>query len=860
MLISKQIENVLDEISIILMSLERGKVSALNESLLSDAAKRCDVIRSISLKDSSHRRLVTACEYVLGKKAELKAEEFVQLLQDFITGVQAYLCNSSLAVFPHEKPSFSVNPEFGDCFDEEFLPEFISKHNLLLEEFEAAVLDFKFKTKHDKKNSVETFGNYVKSYLHGIKGEAGVVGLSGIEKVTHTLEDMLSSQVIDGLLDELVNYKEWLWQCLAAFSKNVIPNVTSEQFLELLLINTGAVKEDVKAVVAHSAPINHNDATGESYVIQATQEVLAEFIAEATEYLNTIESVLFESPKKISVEQFDTLYRVVHSLKGTSSFFNLREMQMTSHQLEEVFGANSDRVAQLGGGFTALVFAYCDLQRQLCNSAQEAVCGDGIVHPCPATPEFLRCIQLYRSKGEANEDVPDIEERENLKIPEVVEDITQKETVRERSGEGLELKTFVKVDTKRLDRLVDAIGELEIYTSILIRDCKELFGANERVQSTCEQVEKFSRELQDIGMSMRLDPIKSLFHKMARLVWDGSKKLGKQIQFTMKGEDTELDRNVIEKLADPLMHMVRNAVDHGVDTPEERSVLGKPIPATVELSAAHEGGCVVVRVRDDGRGIDPNKLIQKAIEKGIIDASHALSEKEALNLIFVPGFSTAKVVTDISGRGVGMDVVRNNIESMRGRIQIESEIGKGTTFIIELPLTLAIVHGIEIVVGEEQYVIPTLSVVESLRPTRDMISKTLNRDEMLEFRGNFLPIIRLSRLYDIQGARNDPTEALLIVVESGRERVALMVDEIVGYCQTVIKTLGVVFGDNKGLAGCAIMANGNISLILDVHTLIELAKSTYYNSSHVNNTCHDDAYHIQIPSTVEQDIGVNLLS
>jgi two-component system chemotaxis sensor kinase CheA len=311
---------------------------------------------------------------------------------------------------------------------------------------------------------------------------------------------------------------------------------------------------------------------------------------------------------------------------------------------------------------------------------------------------------------------------------------------------------------------------------------------------------------------------------MSRVVWDTAKKTGKEVRFDMFGEDTELDRSVIDKLADPLMHMVRNAVDHGIESAEQRVASGKSKAGTVKLSASQAGGNIYIHIEDDGKGLDPEKLINKAREKGIISAEQNLSDQEAYRLIFAPGFSTAQVVTDVSGRGVGMDVVRKNIESMRGKVDIQSTIGKGSVFVIELPLTLAIMEGIEASIGEEHFIIPSLSVLEFLRPSEDMILNTLDRGETLQFRGHFLPIIRLTDIYGGSSKLTNPTEAILVIVENSGKLFALMVDEVLGKLSVVIKSLGGMFQGLKGVSGCAIMPNGSVGLILDIGALVQLAK------------------------------------
>ena len=272
------------------------------------------------------------------------------------------------------------------------------------------------------------------------------------------------------------------------------------------------------------------------------------------------------------------------------------------------------------------------------------------------------------------------------------------------------------------------------------------------------------------------------------------------------------------------MHMVRNSIDHGVESPEERIAKGKPAQGRVKLSAYHSGGNIHIAIEDDGRGLNPEKLMKKAIEKGIVSSGTKLTEQEIFNLIFAPGFSTAAVVTDVSGRGVGMDVVRRNVEGLRGHIHIRSEVDKGSTFIVEIPLTLAMIEGIEIRVGKEHFIIPSLSIVEFIRPDSDSISATLDRGETFYFRGKYLPVFRLADLYGIESEFTDPVDATFIVVENNLEQVAIMVDDIVGEYSTVIKSLGSMFEEGKGISGCAIMPDGSVSLILDIRHLVQLSR------------------------------------
>jgi len=344
-------------------------------------------------------------------------------------------------------------------------------------------------------------------------------------------------------------------------------------------------------------------------------------------------------------------------------------------------------------------------------------------------------------------------------------------------------------------------------------------GAKPRLARNLSQLARITDEIQRTAMSMRMIPIGQLFQKTARLVRDLSRKASKQVDLELSGDDTELDRNIVEELADPLMHMVRNAVDHGIETPEERQKSGKSPNAKVLLKAAHQAGHILIQISDDGRGLDRDKILRKAGEKGLIEAEAQLSEAEIFNLIFLPGFSTADKITDVSGRGVGMDVVRKHLQKLRGRVDVQSRPGEGTTFLMKLPLTLAIIDGLVVGVGNQRYIVPIFAVREMLKPAQDAISTVRGREEMAMVRGTLLPLIRLHRRFGIQARFENPWDSLLIVSENGGKQFCLMVDELVGKQEVVIKSLGESMQNIPGVAGGAILGDGRVGLILDLEGL-----------------------------------------
>jgi two-component system chemotaxis sensor kinase CheA len=321
-------------------------------------------------------------------------------------------------------------------------------------------------------------------------------------------------------------------------------------------------------------------------------------------------------------------------------------------------------------------------------------------------------------------------------------------------------------------------------------------------------------------------PVKPTFQKMARLVRDLAKKSGKKVEFVMSGEDTELDKTVVDNIGDPLIHMIRNSVDHGIEeNPRKRLEAGKDEVGHVHLRAYHKGGNIYIEVQDDGRGLDRAAILAKAIERGLIREGENVSDREIYNQIFHPGFSTAKRITDVSGRGVGMDVVKRSIEGLRGQVDIMSEPGMGTIFTIRLPLTLAIIDGMVIRVGKDRYIVPTLSVVQSIRPDAGNLSSVLNRGAMLSVQDRLIPLFQVARLFDIEGAVEDPLTGTVVVVEDNGKQTGLLVDELLGQQQIVIKPLGDLLQGTPGLSGGAIMPDGKVGLILDVAGLVRLATS-----------------------------------
>ena len=384
----------------------------------------------------------------------------------------------------------------------------------------------------------------------------------------------------------------------------------------------------------------------------------------------------------------------------------------------------------------------------------------------------------------------------------------------------------VRVATEKVDKLIDLVGELVIAQSMAAEILQHFSPAKlTSLKEAFAELERNTRELQERVMGIRMIPVGAIFSRFPRLVRDLSTLTQKKIALELSGEDTELDKSVVESLSDPLTHIIRNSADHGLEMPEERTRLGKPDQGTIQLHTYHQGGNVIVEVKDDGRGLNAEKIRAKAIERRMITPDAQLTTEETYNLIFAPGFSTADKVTDLSGRGVGMDVVRRNIQALNGDVSVTSSTGAGTTVRIKLPLTLAILEGLLLRVGKQTFVLPLISILESIRPAKSQLNSMAGTNEVIVVRGEAMSIIRLHKIFGIPTEIKDPTKGLVVLVESQGRRVALLVDELLGQQQVVVKSLETNFRKVDGIIGATILGDGHAALIIDVAQLTQMESS-----------------------------------
>ncbi|MGA2740381.1 MAG: chemotaxis protein CheA [Bryobacteraceae bacterium] len=561
-----------------------------------------------------------------------------------------------------------------------------------------------------------------------------------------------------------------------------------------------------------------------AYSLAEDPELLSDFVLESREHLAAIESrslALEQDPG--NAEAINSIFRAFHTIKGLAGFLELNAVREVSHNVETVLDLARNGKLTVTSHVIDVVLECADYLKICVSAIDSRLHG----HTAPPLPDFSGLLERVRSLmtdgAELKAGGADLQvgARPPTPGPRAEAEPAAAPVAAARSQAPPEEAKAVKVDTGKLDYLVDMAGELVIAQSMVRHDPDLATLKSPRLQRNLAQLARITAELQKTSMSMRLVPIGQLFQRVARQVRDLSRKMGKPAELDISGEETEIDRTIVEELADPLMHMVRNSLDHGIEGPDARKAAGKHPMARIGLRACHQAGHIVIEISDDGRGLDAGRIVAKALENGLVANPEHLSENDVFHLIFEPGFSTAAQVTDVSGRGVGMDVVRRQIQKLRGHIEIQSRAGEGATFTLKVPLTLAIIDGLVVGVGRERYIVPLFAVREMFRPAAAAIFTVQNRSEMVMMRGNLLAVVRLYRKFGVNPRTEDPCQALLIVAEGEGQRFCLMVDELIGKQEAVIKSLGDTFKDIPGIAGGAILGDGRVALILDLAGIIK---------------------------------------
>ncbi|MBI5381021.1 MAG: chemotaxis protein CheA [Opitutae bacterium] len=615
--------------------------------------------------------------------------------------------------------------------------------------------------------------------------------------------------------------------------------------------------------------------------LEENRELLGEFRAEAVDHLSQIEAALLVlDGQPDDKDALASIFRSFHTIKGVSGFLQLKPMHVLTHEVESLLDmARHDELRLNPTIITAILESRDAVQSMVQQITVALEMGQLPSEVIPVSHLIAQVKTLMvapnggepvqtavavapeapapETKTEAPAETAHVEPKPAEPAPEVSAPVVPFEPAKNaaspieeakaavaavaatigqpkaaaapapgavaKGGTGSGSASTVRVNTEKLDTLMDVVGELVIVQSQLVESARPVAEDGSPLHRNVAQLGRITKELQHNAMSLRMVPVKPTFQKMERLARDLARDFSKKVTFVTAGDDTEVDRTVVEEIADPLIHMVRNSLDHGLEQPAERLANGKSENGTIELKAYHQGSNIIIELRDDGRGIDPQKILAKAQQKNLVAEGAQYTKEEIYDLIFLPGFSTAEKITAVSGRGVGMDVVKRNIEKLRGKVEVDSEVGRGSTFRIKLPLTMAIIDGLVVRVGADRFILPSTSVQMALRPTKESLTTVHGTGEVLDHRGRMLPLYRLHRRFQIPGAVETPWEGIVVIMESNGRVSALLVDEMVSKQEVVIKNLGAFLHGLAGVAGGAILGDGNIALILDPASLCSAA-------------------------------------
>jgi two-component system, chemotaxis family, sensor kinase CheA len=692
--------------------------------------------------------------------------------------------------------------------------------------------------------------------LEEISKAAGFLSMAMLTNVATGLNHLLEKMVLDALQDKEEGF--------SAFEKGVaLMQAITQQggqgddcqvdvhpFLETVASLTGvSVLRDMGSAgaVKEQGPPVSNEKSQISDLSLAS-----DFITEGLEYIDEIEvNILNLEQNPEDMNCINAIFRPFHSIKGVAGFLNLEIIRDLAHNLENLLDKARNNELCVAPPLIDVILDGADALKALILRLKDEIEGQT---PLPLQIDLAALRQRIQEVEKGGEEAPskrklgeilvsdgvvaqdDIEQSlmvsktpPSKKIGEILIEEGKATTrqisqaLRKQTEQSMDSSTL-RVDTHKLDDLIDMVGELVITQSMIQQDLSRQVNPDKILMRDISQFFGITSSLQRTSMSLRMIPIRQTFQRMTRLIRDLAKKAGKIVNVEMVGEETEIDRNMVDEIYNPLVHMVRNAVDHGLEPPEERVKAGKSEKGTISLRAYHRGGNIVIEISDDGRGLNKQKILEKVLEKGLISDASEVSDQDIYKMILLPGLSTAEKITDVSGRGVGMDVVKQSVEKLRGKMDIESRPGKGTTFITRFPLTLAIIDGMIVKVDREVYIIPTMAIRQTLRPSREQYNVVVNKGETINVMGQLLSLIRLSDVLGEKSERKKPWESIVMVVEGQNRTKCLLVDKVIGKAEVVIKSLGSGLKHIKGVSGGAIMGDGRIALILDPEGLFELSE------------------------------------
>lgn len=707
-----------------------------------------------------------------------------------------------------------------------------------------------------KEIDVPTAGKLLNNLDKLIK-EAEARKIDQLKKVACGLNNLLEKIILDNIEDNEAGFNilekgiQLMQEIVDAFKNTGGYEGDFNGFMESLVTLTGLTCDSLKKEELETKAAQDELQSIEKGEVQ-DESLLRDFIIESLEYINDIEiNTLNLEQEPENKDHINAIFRPFHSIKGVAAFLNLEQIRDVSHDLETLLDQARNDELSVTSPFIDIVLDGTDALKAMIVGLRDHM-EDRATGPLeidvPALRKRIKSIEqeisdtggpkklgeiLVEDSVIAQESMEEslkvVQANPQKKIGETLIDQGKasskqvSQALRKQSKQAMD-NTTIRVDVKKLDDLIDMVGELVITQSMIRQSQIIQSNMDRKLTKDVTHLSSIISELQRTSTSLRMVPIKQIFHRMSRLVRDLSKGAGKIIEVVMEGEDTDIDKNMVDEIYNPLVHMVRNAVDHGIESRNERIKLGKPERGLVLLKAYHRGSNVVIEVSDDGKGLYKDEILKKAIENGVVNSSHGLSDQDIYKLIFHPGLSTAKEITDISGRGVGMDVVKQAVEKLSGKIEISSTYGKGTIISVFFPLTMAIIDGITVRVGKERYIIPTVAIRQLLRPLRESCNNVVGRGEMINVMGDLMPLVRLHKFFGIECEHESPWEAIVAVVEGEDRSKCIMVDEILGEEEVVIKGLGESLKDIKGISSGAILGDGNVGLILDPEGLFELSE------------------------------------
>jgi len=792
--------------------------------------------------------------------------------KDISQGLDVF--NKEIQIFVGGSEGEEIVTELTDA-QLEVLPDFISEARRLIEEIECDLIDLE-KVGID----LEKINNVFRAF-HTFKGESNMLNLINLGKLAHKAEDILEKlrsqdiELNDDITSGLLNVVDTIKGYLEVLSTDV-PQAQaidlSAECSELENIGSATPDDETSEDKSNDQILDSNQIDGSDDLVFPTSEsgesekvfiakvpeldladgadIYEQFLAESFDHLENIEDAITGLKGKSNDKQsVELVHRSIHTIKGLASFLELDDIcalsQYTEILIEKIMSGSID----CQGKVIDSLYETSECMKKLLTSLEEQINNAGKLNSqyCDIGYQIMQLKSLVANdKGAPEEKAKPLGEilidegdissdeleeavkaqknvKDKRKIGEILQEQNSISSKSLKKGLGIQkglIESTIRINIEKLDSLIDLVGELVINESQVIQNPTIKNFDDQKLVKDIAELDRITRRLQEVAMGMRLVPVKPTFQKMLRLIRDLSKRKKKDIDVILSGEDTEIDKNMVELLSDPLIHMVRNSVDHGIESQDERLGKGKSQTGHIELSAYHKGSNVVVEISDDGAGLNKENIQRIAIERGLIKDNDVVPDNRLYNMIFEPGFSTAETITDVSGRGVGMDVVKKNIEKLRGKIDVKTEKDQGSTFSIQLPITLAIIEGIIVLVAKQRYILPISSVIEFVNPSSKLLNSIVNEGQVYSVQDKIYPVIYLDKFLNVQSSVDVFEKKTICLIDSDYGKACLVVDELLGQQQVVIKSLGDKCKHIKCVSGGAILGDGRVGLILDVNGIM----------------------------------------